>query len=377
MSFARLLQGLLLLGLALSAPLSRADVRLPVELVDAHSVPVELSDGSVSEQLIYLALTVRGRLYELALEPSEVVQGASLVMFDGGPADTIAPAYYQGQVLGAADSWVRLSWLEGRPSGLIRVGGQLLAIDYDPVFDELLARDQASERDPARGAGQLLDAGLVVAAPVQERVLPLSIVIDTRYNEAFSGAGLERALTVVNAADGLYQEQLGLRLQLRTARLMIDPGRDPMRRLQGSIDELLSVFRQYRLGDVALERGLGAVHLFSGVDLVDKRVGLAYINTICRSDGYDVGVSRVVDRDIFTFAHELAHNIGAEHDVDTRCGDAGQLMNATLSSGTSYAFSACSVASLQRGLQRSCVRAAPSFQFAAAGLEGGQSESEE
>ncbi|MGB0866931.1 MAG: M12 family metallo-peptidase, partial [Granulosicoccaceae bacterium] len=288
--------------------------------------------------------------------------------FEGEPVDRVAPMHYQGQILGVSGSWVRLSWVNGLPEGMIRIGHQLLLIDYDPMLGELLATellDEHAELDQRPPDSPVSSAAL----SENLKVLPLSIVLDTLYNEAHDGLGLERALTIVNAVDGLYQEQLGLRLELRTVRLLIDPGADPMRRLSGDIDELLNVFRRFRLGDVTIARGQGAVHLFSGAKLADKRVGLAYIDTICRSDGYDVGVSRVVDRDVFTFAHELAHNLGAEHDLDTQCGDDGRMMNATLRSDMQYAFSACSVKSIRRGMQRTCVLDQPALQFAAAGLD--------
>lgn len=360
--------GLLLVLLFAAFASNAAMARLPVEVVDSRSMPVAADNGSVHEQMLYAALSIRGRLVEVVLEPSEVMSSASVVMFEEALVDRVAPYYYQGQVLGVADSWVRLAWIDGRPEGVLRLGEQLLLIEYDRVFAQLLATDLSS--DSRDVFDEILQQHVSAGSSYDAvKVLPLSIVLDTLYNEEHGARGLERALTIVNAVDGLYQEQLGLRLELRVARLLVDPDKDPMRSLSGDIDELLEVFRHYRLGDVALVRGQGAVHLFSGAALSDKRVGLAYIDTICRSDGYDVGVSRIVDRDVFTFAHELAHNIGAEHDLETQCGDNGRMMNATLRSEMQYAFSPCSVKSLRQGMERSCVLDQPTLRFAAAGLE--------
>lgn len=347
---------------------ARAEARLPVEVLDTRSMPVVGANGNVHEQMLYIALSIRGRLLEVVLEPSDVMAGASVVMFEDAFVDDVAPVHYQGQVLNVVNSWVRMSWVQGHPEGIVRLGHQLYLIEYDHLIGQLVASDLAT--DSREVFNEILQQHLVNnSATVGLKVLPLSIVVDTLYNEAHGARGLDRALTIVNSVDGLYQEQLGLRLELRVARLLVDPDTDPMRPLKGNIDQLLEVFRNYRLGDVALVRGQGAVHLFSGARLSDKRVGLAYIDTICRSDGYDVGVSRIVDRDVFTFAHELAHNIGAEHDLDTQCGDDGRMMNATLRSEMQYAFSSCSVKSLRRGMGRSCVLDQPILRFASAGLE--------
>ncbi len=350
-----------------------AEARLAVHVVETRSVPVSTAEVSVREQMIYLSLSIKGRVYEIALEPSDVMRTASVVMFEDAFVDSVTPVYYQGVVLDVADSWVRFNWVDNRPEGAMRVGERLFLIEYDESSRRLLASDLDTN---SRAVFDEILLKHVVGGGRSNglKVLPLSIVVDTLYNEAHDSQGLARALSVVNTVDGFYQEQLGLRLELRVARLIVDPDRDPMRPLRGDIDQLLTVFRNYRLGDVSLVRGQGAVHLFSGAELRDKRVGLAYIDTICRTDGYDVGVSRVVDRDVFTFAHELAHNIGAEHDLDTQCGDHGQMMNATLRSDMRYAFSQCSVKSLRRGMARSCVLDQPILQFASAGLEAPEEE---
>ncbi len=355
------------LMLFVSLPLS-AEARLPVEVVETRTVPVAENAAHGLDRVLYLSLSIKGRVFELLLEPSDVMRTASVVMFEEAFVDAVAPVHYQGVVMGVSDSWVRLSWHDGRPEGAMRVGSKLYMIEYDEVAGRLLASDLAT--DSRAVFSEILEQHLQGGGRARGlKVLPLSIVVDTLYNDAHDAHGLARALAVVNTTDGFYQEQLGLRLELRVARLMVDPDRDPMRRLRGDIDQLLTVFRHYRLSDMSLVRGQGAVHLFSGAELRDKRVGLAYIDTICRTDGYDVGVSRVVDRAVFTFAHELAHNIGAEHDLDTQCGDDGRMMNATLRPDMQYAFSQCSVKSLRQGLARSCVLDQPILQFASAGLE--------
>ena len=54
-------------------------------------------------------------------------------------------------------------------------------------------------------------------------------------------------------------------------------------------------------------------HLFSGNTAIDEPVGLAWIDTACRSDGYDVGISTPYQHDILLAAHEIAHNLGLGH----------------------------------------------------------------
>jgi len=379
MRCSRLCVGLFTLLVFFESAAAVASGRLPVKLLET-SAGVELpQDALSSEYLSSLSISIRGRLFDLSLEPSAAVIGASVVMFKRPYLSPVSVRHYQGSVLGVQDSWVRISFnAYGQPEGLVRAGEHLFLVEYDPKLGRLLARDldndgaqvfPLSERESVAGAVE----------PGALKVLPLSIVVDTLYDNAYAGRGLDQALMIVNAVDGIYQEQLGLRLELRTARLLIDTETDPMRKVSTDIDRLLGVFRSYRLGDVAIPRGQGAVHLFSGADLDDRRLGLAYINTICRADGYDVSVSRVVKRGVFTFAHELAHSIGAEHDSHTSCGDNGSMMNATLRPDMQYTFSSCSVASLRAAMGRSCVLEQTGLRFASAGLsadgdEGGSED---
>ena len=84
-------------------------------------------------------------------------------------------------------------------------------------------------------------------------------------------------------------------------------------------------------------------------------MGLAWINTACRSDGYDVGISTPYRYDILLAAHEIAHNLGAQHDTDTACAsDLDKVMWPYISLNTSQNFSSCTLESVKRSLVNSC-----------------------
>jgi len=202
------------------------------------------------------------------------------------------------------------------------------------------------------------------------RVLPLAVVVDTAYDEAFDGFGRRRAVALVNQLDGLYREQLGLGVELVAARVLADPERDPMRHTEGSLAELLLAFRRYRQSDKTLPEGVGAVHLFSGAQLSDRRMGLAYTGGVCDPSGHDVSVSRT-RLELVTLAHELAHSLGASHDQQSACAAQGLLMDATVRRGASLQMSDCTVRTIQAGFTRGCFKAAPSgrqLAFSTAGL---------
>ena len=82
---------------------------------------------------------------------------------------------------------------------------------------------------------------------------------------------------------------------------------------------MLRGLRAYRMQSTLLGNEVSLVHLFSGSRAIDEPVGLAWIDTACRSDGYDVGLSTPYQHDILLAAHEIAHNLGALHDSETAC----------------------------------------------------------
>lgn len=191
------------------------------------------------------------------------------------------------------------------------------------------------------------------------RAIRMGIVIDSRFNEAHQQRGLARALTIINSVDAIYQSQLGIALIVEAVSLYDDPNTDPMRNFSGTVDQLLTSFRPIRMNDPKLPADLGLVHLFSGHRDPDRVIGLGWINTACRVDGYDVSMSTPFPFDALLTAHEVAHNLGALHDDHEQCHvdanrSASTLMWPKLSSDTTAEFSACSIRSVQGAKNASC-----------------------
>ncbi len=254
-----------------------------------------------------------------------------------------------------SDGWARISldresdWV----SGLIRHQGVLYSLERRR--SGLLWLERLDARAPA--------------LRTVSHVLPLSVVIDTAYNDAFDGFGRRRAIALVNQLDGLYREQIGLGVNLLAARALRDPERDPLRQTGGTLADLLLAFRNYRQIDQTLPSETAAVHLFTGAKVFDRRMGLAYIAGACDTEGRDVSVSRT-RQELVTLAHELAHSLGASHDQDSRCAVEGLLMDATVRRGASLQMSDCSVEAIQAVLKGGCFDAPDTFARPMAALNG-------
>ena len=110
-----------------------------------------------------------------------------------------------------------------------------------------------------------------------------------RQDRYYAGAGLSTALNSLNIADGIYR-QFGIALTLDEA-VTFDNNNDPMNLGPVTLETILRSFRDYRQDYATLFQDSALTYLFSGNPKTDITLGLAWIDTACRVDGYDVGVT--------------------------------------------------------------------------------------
>lgn len=355
-----------------------------------------------------LNLSAMGRDLELNLIPSTVAGQLHAPDLIG----QLLPTLYQGVVTGDDTSWARISIEAGLATGYLFTYGQLLrlelverlpqalassatgtdtrwvvfepdtsdvvAVELPPIDhirwapernsntpDEQTTDQQAVEPDTQKAdrqaaqhaSGNALAAGQLMLRQVT-RAMHMGIAIDSRFNDFHHGRGAARALEIMNGVDGIYQQQLGLALIIDTIRVYADADSDPMRNKGGTVEEILTAYRDIRLGDHIVDDELALVHLFTGHTDPQQVVGLGWINTVCRTDGYDMSMSTPFPFDMLLAAHEMAHNLGALHDDDPRC--ANQISNedgimwSRISNHTVGEFSSCSLSHMQPALLANC-----------------------
>ena len=270
---------------------------------------------------------------------AEPLSGATVVVTEE------AAELYTGVVTDDPDSWVRLSregeqafsgqikayghYYELKPDDrqlatrlrkLPALGVQLESLKQFPQPPQGLDYElhppsigplQIQSRNSDRSIQQLrFEDGIAVPG-----ALRIAVVIDSRFNEHHDGRGVTRALSLVNVIDGIYQEQFGVAIVLDSLVAYTDPATDPMRGEDRPVANILDNFRTVRLQEPQLRPDLTMVHLFSGIRDPQGVLGLGWINTACRTDGYDISVSTPFTFDALLAAHEMAHNLGAVHDL--------------------------------------------------------------
>lgn len=367
----------------------------------------------ISTDELRLTLTINGISLPLLLTPSHVGSSAVIQINDARvnatEADTALPQLYTGTVTDDPDSWVRLS-REVSADQIASFSGQVMA--YGTHYELSAKDDLTSTRmrqlpppeeqlaDLARAHDYLIfpprrkvaheflsntstemRTNVMRNAPaetlhgtlptLQQRAslqqlryengievpgaLRIAAVVDSHYNEHHGGRGVSRALSLINVVDGIYQEQFGVALVLDSVIAYTNPATDPMRNQGGAIDNMLESFRVVSQQEPQLRSDLTMVHLFTGLRDPNGVLGLGWIDTACRTDGYNVSLSTPFAYDALLAAHEMAHNLGALHDDNPSCNtDRSNIMWPRLSSQTAPAFSQCSLNAVRTGLAASC-----------------------
>ncbi len=283
------------------------------------------------------------------------------------------PVFYEGIVTGHADSWARMmlsknasSTSEQVMTGHVYIDDTLYQLRHlDDNRGYAIATLGSVELDPLRqptvGSFKSFTGRTTLGENTSaSRAIKIGIVVDSKYNESHNGRGLAHALGVINGVDGIYQSQLGLALVVETFRVYDDPATDPLFNNPGGVEQVLDTYREIRFNDAEMPADLALVHLFTGLEDPQKVIGLGWIDTACRVDGYDLSMSTPFTYDILLSAHEIAHNLGAVHDDDPNCQTDSsvtgtEIMWLELSGNTRPQFSACSIDRMRSALDASCV----------------------
>ena len=291
----------------------------------------------------------------------------------------------RGTVEGVPGSWVRLIESGGQYEGAIWDGNDLYSITrYEKVAPHLnaplgVAPDatvvyRLSDTTNALPAGYCAVEGssppandglsqyrkllgeihLHAAAAAANDQLEISIIADSTLQTRFASTPgeLQRTLLAAfNIADGIFDSQVNLLLVAGEYRYM-DAANDPF--TSNNPSTLLGQLSTYRRATPAVS-AMGLAHLFSGRTPDSNTVGIARLGGVCDVDD---GVSLTIEQngsssiDALIMAHEIAHNLGAEHDTPA-CGE-NLLMSAELTSSST--LSQCALDAMRPVIQQARAR---------------------
>lgn len=174
---------------------------------------------------------------------------------------------------------------------------------------------------------ETLHASAVNQDTSKVRIITISTTADAEWVSRFGSQSNAEIASIINTAEALYERQLGIRFQIvsQTIQTSSTPELDPS-----------YILKKFQSTEPVRAN---ANYLFTGKDMSGSTIGIAYVGSICYAPEYAYGVVQFYNTlTSNVFAHELGHNLGAQHDFLNY----GSLMYPSISYGTSY-FSAASL----------------------------------
>jgi Metallo-peptidase family M12/Domain of unknown function DUF11 len=339
--------------------------------------------GSSVQQLRFDAF---GRRFDIALGANDRLMASKP---EGSQLEL-----YRGSIEGSAGSWVRLATKGDVLHGMMWDGTQLYAIEPAAEVRDSLAQplpadapqtivfrladvtiDQgaaacASASSPSKGsdafealASELKNSAAAMQAAGATRRLDVSALSDAPFRARYGSEQEARDAILVrlNNVDGIFSSQLAIEIHVATLSVpdaagdQLSPATVP--------NTLLRELALLRKRSPALN-SQGLTHLFTDRDLDGNTIGIAYLDSVCdNQNAVGLTESRNTWLDSLVAAHEMGHNLGADHDGDSQgsCPNtpsSGFLM-APVVSGTDD-FSQCSLTRMrQRTQHASCITNLP------------------
>lgn len=353
-----------LLALLAAAPSAAA-----ADLIQARDANVRASmtaapANTPADALRITVDTAAGPL-ALVLEPHTQLTASAKGLVPAVGSDALR--VYQGNVVGDAESWVRLSQIDGAWLGAIKTHAELWLLDPARFHQDLATRtgigasgtlvftmadidglhlfDSHAVLPPSRARRASTNAASGTDFPVATATsawhLGVSLVLDTEFQSQYGSLAADVALAILNVADGFYTDQVNTNLYLHHLRLL--PSNGGM--TSTNPDDLLDAFVAYL--DSSGIPFSGVAHLLSGKDFDGNTAGLAYVGALCNKP-YGSGVDEATFSAAASgaiLAHEMGHNYGGSHDGDDNaCPASGYILASILNLGVpATQFSTCSL----------------------------------
>ena len=350
----------------------------------------------VAAQETILQVQVLGHFYEAVVTENTALQQKASI--DSASADAV---HYAGSIRNIDDSWVRVSKINGQWQGVVSLFGTMHAIQQGISVKEGTAAasygllysqpiESTGEFAGTCGAGDEPHSMLshMPALPAEEGVAnagtpsvlsatfaefcanqvknnanqdvcviaEVEIAFDLLFQAAYGAQATAQAMSILNIVDGHYLNDLNISIDAITVEMLAN---DLFNTSTNPITLLEDIDTKKDNAQIPFIKNNNALtHLVTGRDFDGFTLGVAYLGSVCRADGFSTGTSSInfeggiisTALQAIVVAHELAHNFGSDHDGPTgnaACPENTFIMSPGVGAGLTN-FSSCSVEDIQQ-----------------------------
>ncbi len=357
---------------------STAVARIPAsipryEIVQPRSPRAGAADGRTR-----LALRAFGRDFEFVLEPSPLLApGARTIMVEAGGAriEESKNNLFHGYLADNREATVRIAFEDGALVGSVREADQTWLLEPLRRYERGASRTativyRAADVDSSAlppgncAAGDLTPlsgrerSGSATTSPTPRShgpglgLVELTLVADHAFWQIHGDDSATEMQAIVDQVDAFYRSDLDMTVQVVQTVVYAAPGLEPWSSTT-SPSGLLQELAGARGIDPAVLGAGDLTHLFTGRDLDQSVIGIAYVAAVC-DDFYGAGLSQAFTGNLHSMTllvgHEMGHNLGAWHDgqVASPCAaeDYGYVMWPSVDHALAERFSPCSITSI-------------------------------
>ncbi len=349
------------------------------------------------------SVDIQGLKYEVV-----VTENMKLASKVSGIDEALRGAHYIGVVKGEDGSWVRASYIDGQWQGVVSIhnGMHILEQTTAPLPGTATATQTLMNSTPmtevdglegtcGRGDGTdtMLDhvaqlSATSGASSSTSTPSPLSatfaqfcsqevngicviaeveIAFDIPFQDVFGAQATAQAISILNIVDGHYLNDLKISIDAITVEMLANDlfntsvVASPVLDAGDLLDEIEAKKNNAQIPFITNNNAL--THVVTGRDFNGGTLGVAYLASVCVANGFSTGTSSIFFNNPTTpnialtaviVAHELAHNLGADHDgpgANALCPNATFIMSPSINPVFNLTnFSSCSTMDIETTL---------------------------